>query len=152
MLSITQGKSIATVVVNFLAIIPLSIVAESTIHEIQPPWRCLRRFPLYHFIGSHSCQVWHLAFAYSRCACSNFVQLVPGIFLLKGQQASVLQMSLIGGILGNLLLVLGASFFRGRRSTTDQLPTHVPIACRSHLPPYRFQQRLTCSLKRVLVT
>lgn len=44
---------------------------------------------------------------------SNFVQLVSSIILLKDNKISILQTTLIGGILSNILLVLGVSIILG---------------------------------------
>lgn len=51
---------------------------------------------------------------------SNFVQLVSSIILLKDNKVSVLQTSLIGGILSNILLVLGVSIFLGGLERIEQ--------------------------------
>lgn len=61
-----------------------------------------------------------MIFAHSSWVYSNFVQIVSGIFLLKDHQALVLQTSLVGGILSNLLLMLGVSFILGGYNRMSQ--------------------------------
>ncbi|KAB8299033.1 hypothetical protein EYC80_001164 [Monilinia laxa] len=43
----------------------------------------------------------------------NIVQLVTSILLLKTRQVEILKTSLVGGILGGVLLTMGASYFAG---------------------------------------
>lgn len=97
----TKGNSLATFLVNFFAIIPLSIQAEYAIAELI----C--------YIGGH----WG-GLAY--ITISNFVQIVSCIVLLRSNQMAVLQTNLIGGILSSILLILGLSIFLGGLNRIDQ--------------------------------
>ncbi len=51
---------------------------------------------------------------------SNAVQIITSIFLLKGRQIAVLQTSLIGSILSNLLLMTGLGFLLGGVTRFEQ--------------------------------
>ena len=52
--------------------------------------------------------------------CSNTVQLISSILLLKSRQLEVLQASLLGSMLSNLLLITGLGFFFGGRNRLEQ--------------------------------
>ena len=110
----TNGDSLATFLVNFFAIFPLSNATEYAIAELT-----LR-------IGENWGGLVYITIRYQTCSCSNglesinflirlsnFVQIISCIFLLRSNQLDVLQTNLIGGILSSILLVLGLSIFLG---------------------------------------
>ena len=119
----TSGKSLATFLVNFFAIIPLSSAAEYAIAELTL------------YVGENWGGLVYITIRYERDSCStiqihrprdvlmqlsNFVQIVSCIFLLRSNQLDVLQTNLIGGILSSILLILGLSIFLGGVNRIEQ--------------------------------
>ncbi|KAF7162565.1 hypothetical protein CNMCM5623_007811 [Aspergillus felis] len=80
--------------VNFLAILPASELLGLALKQIQ------RRL---------NTSLWALLYS----SFGNAVQLITSILLLRSRQIRTLQMSLIGGILSNMHLMLGLSFLVG---------------------------------------
>ncbi|KAL7931724.1 Ca2+ transporter [Trichoderma chlorosporum] len=93
-LQLTRGNSIETFIVNFLAMFPLANMSNLAIDEIQ-----LRLGTVYGNLLNTT--------------TSNLFQLISCILLLVNKQIIILQTTLIGGILANILLVLGLSFVAG---------------------------------------
>lgn len=97
--------------INFLAIIPSAIELAFAVDDLS-----LR-------VGEIKGELISMTFRYvGHMDCpkrlgtyffSNAVQIITSIFLLKQRQIDVLQTSLIGSILSNLLLMTGLGFFVG---------------------------------------
>ncbi len=85
---------VAAFVLNFLAIIPMSKVLGITTEELS-----LRTGPA---IGS-----------LLNAAMGNSIELIVSIFALRDNLVEVVKSSLLGSIIGTLLLVLGACFLCG---------------------------------------
>lgn len=113
-LHFTIGDSIPTFIVNFVALIPLNSLSDLALDEIKLRVTGLGRGFLYICTGYErhdhlTNHVINLTFLY----CSNFVQLVGSIVLLRARNTVLLQTTLIGGLLANLLLILGLSIIGG---------------------------------------
>ncbi|OPB39677.1 Calcium/proton exchanger [Trichoderma guizhouense] len=93
-LHIIRGNTIETFIVNFFATFPLQNMAAQGLDEIQ-----LRLGKIY---GS---LLYITTF--------NLFQLISSILLLVNKEIVILQTTLIGGILANILLILGLSFIAG---------------------------------------
>ncbi|MCJ1433707.1 hypothetical protein MMC27_003071 [Xylographa pallens] len=100
-LNYTQVNSIAVFTVNFLAIVPSAMILAFAVDDFS-----LR-------VGEVLERLISMTF-------SNAVQLITSIFLLKTRQITVLQTSLIGVILSNLLLMTGLGFFLGGIKWAEQ--------------------------------
>ncbi len=109
----TKGSSVTTFLVNFFAILPLSFNAEFAIAElilrIGENWGGLAYITIRSDTQVILIPTTHL-YADN---CSNIVQIVSCIFLLRAKQLDVLQTNLIGGILSSILLILGLSIVFG---------------------------------------
>ncbi|KAJ3137672.1 hypothetical protein HK100_000445 [Physocladia obscura] len=97
------ASDIATFCLNCLAIIPLAKVLDYTTDQL-------------------SMRVGETIGGLLNATFGNAVELIVGVIALKQGLLRVLQASIIGSILSNLLLVLGFCFFLGslRKPTVDQ--------------------------------
>ncbi|KAH8886245.1 hypothetical protein GQ53DRAFT_875977 [Thozetella sp. PMI_491] len=93
-----RGKTVETFVVNFAASIPLSFMSELALEEMAKR------------LGKTLEQLLYL----------NIVLLVSCILLLVNGQSDVVQVTLAGSILANLLFVLGLSITVGSFRRTEQ--------------------------------
>ncbi|KAI1378739.1 hypothetical protein F4677DRAFT_377894 [Hypoxylon crocopeplum] len=100
-LHIVLGDHVATFVINIVAIVPLSFMVDFALEEI-------------------SMRLGNVLGGLLSASTSNFVQLVSSIVLLKSNQAVLVQTSLAGGILANVLLILGLSILCGGSMRTYQ--------------------------------
>ncbi|KAJ4857711.1 sodium/calcium exchanger protein domain-containing protein [Trichoderma breve] len=100
-LHIIKGNSIETFIVNFFATFPLQNMAAQGLDEIQ-----LRLGKIYGNL------LYITTF--------NFFQLISSILLLVNKEIVILQTTLIGGILANILLILGLSFIAGGLRRPEQ--------------------------------
>ncbi|CEJ87978.1 hypothetical protein VHEMI04573 [[Torrubiella] hemipterigena] len=89
-----RGDTVETFVVNFLATFPLQNLAENSLFEIQ-----LR-------LGDSYASLLYIT-------TFNVVQLISSILLLVKGDKLTMQTTLIGGILANILFILGLSFLAG---------------------------------------
>lgn len=98
-LNFVVGSSIPTFIVNFIALIPLYFMTDLAMDELDM-------------------RLGHVLSTFLNISTSNFFQLMSSIILLVHRQVTVLKLSLIGGILANVLLLLGVSILCGgiRRS------------------------------------
>ena len=111
----TMGLCLTTFFVNFFAIVPLSFLAESAVSQVilylGESWGGLAYITirsvdtLFNGVATEICM--------SLTDLSNTVQIISSIFLLKNKQLKILQTNLVGGILCNVLLILGSSIFLG---------------------------------------
>ncbi|KAI1449202.1 hypothetical protein F5Y02DRAFT_429834 [Annulohypoxylon stygium] len=88
------GDHVATFVVNMIALVPLNFMVDLSLREI-------------------SLRLGNVLGGLLSTSTSNFVQLVSSIILLKSHQAKLIQTSLAGGILVNILFILGLSILCG---------------------------------------
>ena len=86
--------SLAVFTLNFLAIVPLAKLLGDATEQVSMP------------LGPALGGLLNATFG-------NAVELIVGVVALLQGQLRVVQMSLVGSILSNLLLVLGLSFFVG---------------------------------------
>jgi len=100
-LGILQVSNTATFVVNFLAIIPLAKMLGDCTEEIA--------FRVGQVVGG-----------LLNATFGNAVELILAIFALKAGLIHVIQSSLLGSILSNLLLVLGMCFVFGGAKFKEQ--------------------------------
>ncbi|KAK4075158.1 uncharacterized protein Triagg1_4822 [Trichoderma aggressivum f. europaeum] len=100
-LHIVRGNSIETFIVNFFATFPLQNMAAQGLDEIQ-----LRLGKIYGNL------LYITTF--------NLFQLISSILLLVNKEIVILQTTLIGGILANILLILGLSFIAGGLRRPEQ--------------------------------
>ena len=90
----TNVNPVVNFAINFIAIIPSSIILAWTVEDI-------------------SLRVGDILRAFISMTFSNAVQLITSIFLLKQKHIAILQTALIGSILSNLLLMTGLGFLLG---------------------------------------
>jgi Ca2+:H+ antiporter len=89
-----RGKSSEAFVINYLAEIPLWFMCDYALEEMEE------------YIGKTTSDLLDII-------TTNTVQVISSVLLLKGRQVSVLQTSLVGGILSNILMLLGLSILSG---------------------------------------
>lgn len=94
-------NKIAVFVINFVAIIPLAAMLSYATEELAM------------YIGETLGGLLNASFG-------NAVELIVGIIALKEGQIIIVQTSLIGSMLSNLLLVMGMCFFFGGLKRTEQ--------------------------------
>ncbi|KAL9624590.1 MAG: hypothetical protein Q9160_001255 [Pyrenula sp. 1 TL-2023] len=97
----TSQKPAIVFTINFVAIFPSSTMLAYALEEVM-----LR-------VGETLGGLLSMTF-------SNAVQLISSILLLKARQIVILQSSLLGSILANLLLTMGLSFFFGGLNRVEQ--------------------------------
>lgn len=100
-LNFVSGSSIPTFIVNFIAIIPLYFMTDLAMNELDM-------------------RLGRVLSTFLNISTSNFFQLMSCIILLVHRQVTVLKLSLIGGILANILLLLGASILLGGFRRSEQ--------------------------------
>lgn len=93
-LNFVLGPSISTFIINFIALIPLYFMTDLAMVEID-------------------IRLGRVVSTFLNISTSNLFQLVSCILLLIRRQVAVLKLSLIGGILANILLLLGLSILLG---------------------------------------
>jgi len=93
-LGFVHGSSVSTFIVNYLAEVPLWFMCDYALEEIE---KYLPR------------TISDLLDIFT----NNTVQLISSILLLKQGEVSLLQTSLVGGILSNILVLLGLSLLSG---------------------------------------
>lgn len=89
-----RGNSLEAFVVNYVAEVPLWFMCDYALEEME------------RYIGRTASDLFDIF-------TSNTVQVVSSILLLKARQVSLLQTSLVGGILSNILVLLGLSLSIG---------------------------------------
>ncbi|KAF7896666.1 uncharacterized protein EAF01_009069 [Botrytis porri] len=92
---------IVSFILNFIAIFPSASIVGMAMDEV------MLRF------GNTVGGLIYMTFG-------NIVQLVTSILLLKTRQVEILKTSLLGGILGGVLLIMGASYFAGGIDRLEQ--------------------------------
>ena len=99
--------SLAIFTLNFLAIIPLAKLLGDATEQVS--------IPLGQTVGGllNATYVRPVAVLWLTCSFGNAVELIVAVVALLQGHLRIVQMSLIGSILSNLLLVLGCSFFAG---------------------------------------
>ena len=115
-LHFTSVNPIVVFVINFIAIIPLAAMLSYCTEEIalyagETIGGLLNATFGYVFLSTS------LTFA---DICSNAVELIVSVIALLQDQILVVQTSLIGSMLSNLLLVMGMCFFFGGLNRVDQ--------------------------------
>src|SRR5215831_4211842 len=109
-----------------LVFVPLSFVAEFAFHQpvLVFVLACLAIVPLAGLIGRATDQLAIHAGprvgGLLNATFGNITELIIAILLVRAQQFDVVKASLIGSILSNLLLVLGASYLAGGLRFTEQ--------------------------------
>ncbi|UNI15600.1 hypothetical protein JDV02_002121 [Purpureocillium takamizusanense] len=93
-LNFTIGPSIETFIINFISTIPINFFGDFAMTEIG-----LR-------LGDLTADLLSVS-------TSNFVQFISCVVLLVNREITVLQTSLVGGILANILFLLGMSIICG---------------------------------------
>lgn len=113
----TMGLCLTTFLLNFVAIIPLSFLADYAVSElimrIGDSWGGLAYITIRSVSALCARVTTKREMQISLTTPSNTVQIISSIFLLKNKQLQVLQTNLIGGILCTVLLILGFSIFFG---------------------------------------
>lgn len=89
-----RGESVETFIINYIAEIPLWFMCDYALEEMEE------------YIGETTSDLLDIF-------TTNTVQVISSILLLKAKQVSLLQTSLVGGILCNLLMLLGLSILSG---------------------------------------
>jgi Ca2+:H+ antiporter len=100
-LHFTKVNPLAVFVVNFLAIVPLAGILSFATEEI-------------------ALRVGEVLGGLLNASFGNAVELIVGIIALTKKEIIIVQTSLVGSILSNLLLVMGMCFFFGGWSRTHQ--------------------------------
>ena len=109
-----------------LIFVPLSFVAEFAFHQpvLVFALSCVAIIPLAGLIGRATDQLAMHAGprvgGLLNATFGNITELIIAILLVRAQQFDVVKASLIGSILSNLLLVLGASYLAGGLRFTEQ--------------------------------
>jgi len=89
-----RSEILETFVVNYIALIPLWFMCDYALEQME------------HYMSWTASTILDIF-------CFNTVQMISSFLLLLAKQIPVLQTSLVGGILNNILMVLGLSFFFG---------------------------------------
>ncbi|KAM0319573.1 hypothetical protein ACHAO8_000994 [Botrytis cinerea] len=97
----TNLPPVVNFILNFMAIFPSASIVAMAMDEV------MLRF------GNTVGGLIYMTFG-------NVVQLVISILLLKTRQVEILKTSLVGGILGGVLLIMGASYFAGGIDRLEQ--------------------------------
>lgn len=97
----TNLPPVVNFILNFIAIFPSASMVDMAMDEV------MLRF------GNTVGGLIYMTFG-------NIVQLVTSILLLKTRQVEILKTSLVGGILGGVLLIMGASCFAGGIDRLEQ--------------------------------
>ncbi|TGO57178.1 hypothetical protein BCON_0068g00080 [Botryotinia convoluta] len=97
----TNLPPVVNFILNFIAIFPSASIVDMAMDEV------MLRF------GNTVGALIYMTFG-------NIVQLVTSILLLKTRQVEILKTSLVGGILGGILLIMGASYFAGGIDRLEQ--------------------------------
>ncbi len=96
-----MGNSLPTFTVNFVAEIPLWYLCDYALEEMEK------------YMGPIASDLLDVF-------TNNTVQVISSFLLLKANQVSVLQTSLVGAILSNILVLLGLSLLSGGVSNHEQ--------------------------------
>ncbi|TGO15638.1 hypothetical protein BTUL_0038g00710 [Botrytis tulipae] len=97
----TNLPPVIVFILNFIAIFPSASIVDMAMDEV------MLRF------GNTVGGLIYMTFG-------NIVQLVTSILLLRTRQVEILKTSLVGGILGGVLLIMGASYFAGGIDRLEQ--------------------------------
>ncbi|RAL66789.1 hypothetical protein DID88_007572 [Monilinia fructigena] len=90
----TNLPPVVKFILNFFAIFPSASIVDMAMDEVMLS------------VGNTVGVLIYMTFG-------NIVQLVTSILLLKARQVEILKTSLVGGILGGVLLTMGTSYFAG---------------------------------------
>ncbi|TGO37075.1 hypothetical protein BHYA_0106g00080 [Botrytis hyacinthi] len=97
----TNLPPVINFILNFIAIFPSASIVDMAMDEVMLSF------------GNTVGGLIYMTFG-------NIVQLVTSILLLKTRQVEILKTSLVGGILGGVLLIMGASYFAGGIDRLEQ--------------------------------
>lgn len=111
------GPSAATFATNFIAAVPLWFLCDYALEELQKWLGDVAAGLLY--VTTRFVTRWLTRIKYL-VLCSNTVQLISSVLLIKQGHVDVLQTSLIGGILSNILVLLGLSILSGGVAKPEQ--------------------------------
>jgi Ca2+:H+ antiporter len=100
-LHFVRGQSPETFAFNYVAQFPLWFMCDYALEEIEK------------YLGWAASDLLDIF-------TNNTVQVISGYLLLKAKKVSLLQTSLVGGILSNILFLLGLSYFLGGIENHEQ--------------------------------
>ncbi|CZR56631.1 uncharacterized protein PAC_06520 [Phialocephala subalpina] len=98
----SRGSSPESFVFNYVAEFPLWFMCDYALEEMEK------------YIGRTTSDLLDIF-------TNNTVQVISSVLLLKAKKVSILQTSLVGGILSNILMLLGLSLLIGGVSNHEQL-------------------------------